>query len=162
MLQSAQSLSDHAARPAPHAARIEKEDVELAIAMRRRYEFHEAPPRDYLATLAHELNSVPLPPLPESFEVVRLPPANHRLTEVNFELVPTEAAGLVGAAGLSEGEEEEGSDSDSESDADGDVEEADGGEAAPAEADGDGDGEDDEMEEVGVPAEREVDEDYDA
>jgi transcription initiation factor TFIID subunit 9B len=116
----------------------------------------------YLANLAHELNSQPLPPLPESFEVVRLPPPNHRLTEVTFDLVPTNAAAL-----LSDDEMRSDSDSDSESDddADGEIEED-------AEGEKDDD-EDDEMEEVGVdivgmaaPAEpvqeREVDEDYDA
>lgn len=111
----------------------------------------------YLATLAHELNSVPLPPVPESFEVVRLPPANQRMTEVTFDLVPTDAA-----AALSDDDMHgsDSSESESDDDADGDVDDA-GGEAD-ADADGDGDGEDDEMEEVGVPAEREVDEDYDA
>ena len=44
VLQSAQSLADHASRSGP--SRIEKEDVELAIQMRRRYEFFEPPPRD--------------------------------------------------------------------------------------------------------------------
>jgi hypothetical protein len=46
VLQSAQALADHAARTGPQSNRIEKEDVELAIQMRRRYEFFEAPPRD--------------------------------------------------------------------------------------------------------------------
>lgn len=46
VLQSAQGLADHAARTGPQSNRIEKEDVELAIQMRRRYEFFEAPPRD--------------------------------------------------------------------------------------------------------------------
>jgi transcription initiation factor TFIID subunit 9B len=41
VLQTAQSLADHAAR-----SRIDKEDVELAIQMRKRNEFQEAPPRD--------------------------------------------------------------------------------------------------------------------
>ena len=44
MLQQAQALADHAARPGP--GKIEKEDVELAIQLRRRHEFVEAPPRD--------------------------------------------------------------------------------------------------------------------
>lgn len=108
----------------------------------------------YLANLAHELNSQPLPPLPESFEVVRLPPPSQRLTEVTFDLVPTAAAGL-----LTDDEMRSESDSDSESDDDAD------GELEKEDADGE---EDDDMEEV-VPQqaapeqqEREVDEDYDA
>lgn len=46
MLQSAQTLADHAARSGASSNRIEKEDVELAIKMRKLYEFFEAPPRD--------------------------------------------------------------------------------------------------------------------
>lgn len=44
VLQAAQSLADHAGRSGP--SRIEKDDVEMAIQMRRRYEFFEPPPRD--------------------------------------------------------------------------------------------------------------------
>ncbi|BEJ10644.1 hypothetical protein CspHIS471_0100660 [Cutaneotrichosporon sp. HIS471] len=152
VLGAAQQLADHAGRTGAQANRIEKEDVELAIQMRRRHEFVEQPPRDYLANLAHELNSVPLPPLPESFEVVRLPPASQRLTEVTFDLVPTDAAMVLSDDGMSESESE------SDSDADGEEDEP---EVQDAE------GEDDEMEEV-VPGdaapqrEVEVDEDYDA
>jgi len=55
VLQSAQALADHASRPGP--SKIEKEDVGLAISMRRRYEFFEAPPRDvrlpYLPPTSH-------------------------------------------------------------------------------------------------------------
>lgn len=94
-----------------------------------------------------------MPPLPESFEVVRLPPASLRLTEVTFDLVPTEAAMVLSDDGMSESESE------SESDADG--EEEDEPEVQDAE------GEDDEMEEVvpgGAAPQRDVDvdEDYDA
>lgn len=46
VLQSAQTLADHAARTGASSNRIEKEDVELAIKMRKLYEFFEAPPRD--------------------------------------------------------------------------------------------------------------------
>ncbi|KAI9635821.1 transcription initiation factor IID, 31kD subunit-domain-containing protein [Dioszegia hungarica] len=163
VLQNAQALSDHASRPGP--GKIEKDDVELAIMMRKRYEFFEAPPRDYLASLAHELNSHPLPVLPESFEVVRLPPAHQRLAEVNFDIVPDPQLVLA-----PEEEEEEDESSDEEEDAvDGEGARANGGK-------GDEDAEEDEdedMEEVGVdegtaaapappPAqEREMDEDYD-
>lgn len=55
VLQSAQTLADHAARTGASSNRIEKEDVELAIKMRKLYEFFEAPPRD-----------VRLPPFPFS------------------------------------------------------------------------------------------------
>lgn len=51
MLQSAQTLADHAARSGASSNRIEKEDVELAIKMRKLYEFFEAPPRDVRLSL---------------------------------------------------------------------------------------------------------------
>lgn len=46
VLRSAQTLADHASRGGAVVPRIEKDDVELAIQMRKRYEFFEAPPRD--------------------------------------------------------------------------------------------------------------------
>lgn len=52
VLQQAQALADHAARPGP--GKIEKEDVELAIQLRRRHEFVEAPPRDVSCISYHE------------------------------------------------------------------------------------------------------------
>lgn len=61
MLQSAQTLADHAARSGASSNRIEKEDVELAIKMRKLYEFFEAPPRD-----------VRLPPPPPLFAILYL------------------------------------------------------------------------------------------
>ncbi|WWC66781.1 uncharacterized protein I206_100686 [Kwoniella pini CBS 10737] len=88
VLTSAQSLSDHASRTGSNLNKIEKEDIELAIQLRKRYEFFEAPPRDYLATLSHELNSQPLPILPESFDLIKLPPIHQRLGEVNFNIIP--------------------------------------------------------------------------
>ncbi|WWD22478.1 hypothetical protein CI109_106971 [Kwoniella shandongensis] len=158
VLQSAQSLADHAARTGPGSNKIEKDDVELAIQMRKRNEFFEAPPRDYLATLAHELNSQPLPVLPESFDVVRLPPPHQRLAEVNFNIVPE--ADLV----ITEGEDEE--DSDEEDEEMDEVKSEDGEDKVNGDVEDDADGEDEDMEEVGVEApvrqEREVDEDYDA
>ncbi|AAW46272.2 hypothetical protein CNBK2490 [Cryptococcus deneoformans B-3501A] len=146
VLQSAQTLADHAARTGASSNRIEKEDVELAIKMRKLYEFFEAPPRDYLATLAHELNSHPLPALPETFDLVRLPPAHQRLAEVNFDIVPD--AELV----LTEDEREDGEDSEDEEEDDDGGEDGDEDGKPNGEADGevDGDGEDEDMEEVGV------------
>ncbi|WVR03542.1 hypothetical protein IAU60_000534 [Kwoniella sp. DSM 27419] len=164
VLQSAQSLADHAARSGPGSNRIEKEDVELAIQMRKRYEFFEAPPRDYLATMAHELNSHPLPILPESFDLVRLPPPHQRLAEVNFDIVPeTDLPVSEDEEGDSSDEEEEDMDEDDKHDRgmNGDGEEGEDGD------DAEGEGEDEDMEEVGVDEpqavrqEREVDEDYD-
>ncbi|WVQ93744.1 hypothetical protein IAU59_000821 [Kwoniella sp. CBS 9459] len=183
VLTSAQSLADHAARGSSSNNKIEREDVELAIQMRKRYEFFEAPPRDYLATLAHELNSQPLPILPESFDIVRLPPAHQRLGEVNFSIVPEDdidpsysfTDGGDGAA-EGEGDEEDGGSSDEEEEEEGEGENDRDRNQANGDGDGDGSGEDEDMEEVGVEPEpdaqafqvpppvrqeREVDEDYD-
>lgn len=95
----------------------------------------------YLATLAHELNSHPLPALPETFDLVRLPPAHQRLAEVNFDIVPD--AELV----LTEDEREDEGDSEEDEHDDGDEDRKPDGEAG---GDVDGDGEDEDMEEVGV------------
>lgn len=109
----------------------------------------------YLASLAHDLNSQPLPILQETFEVVRLPPAHQRLGEVNFNIVPD--------AGLTyESEEDDDNSSESDEDEAQTDDGEDGGAAARAE---DADGEDEDMEEVDVQepavAQRTMDEDYD-
>ncbi|OCF36202.1 transcription initiation factor TFIID subunit 9B [Kwoniella heveanensis BCC8398] len=192
VLTSAQSLADHAARgtgsgsggASSSANKIEKEDVELAIQMRKRYEFFEAPPRDYLATLAHELNSQPLPILPESFDIVRLPPAHQRLGEVNFSIVPEDDLDLDAftdgdgeADGLGEDDDDDGSEVDEAEGRDDDQQREPERVNGDREQDGDGSGEDEDMEEVGIepePAaavaeqvpppvrqERDIDEDYD-
>jgi transcription initiation factor TFIID subunit 9B len=95
----AQTYADHAGR----GGKVEKEDVDLAVQARAGWEFDEAPPRDvralisypdcanstkYLASLAVDLNSIPLPPITESFETVRLPPPADRLTSVAFDIIP--------------------------------------------------------------------------
>ncbi|KAK1926080.1 transcription initiation factor IID, 31kD subunit-domain-containing protein [Papiliotrema laurentii] len=157
VLQAAQSLADHAGRSGP--SRIEKDDVELAIQMRRRYEFFEPPPRDasYLASLAHELNSQPLPILPETFDLLRLPPPHQRLGEVNFNIVPDAELTF---------ESEEDEDLTSESDED-EARTEDGADAFKGEeGEAEGEPEDEDMEEVDVDEpvvrqERQVDEDYD-
>lgn len=79
MLQSAQTLADHAARSGASSNRIEKEDVELAIKMRKLYEFFEAPPRDVRLPppLCHSLS------LGESCDIFpRLCSIEHRLTSM--------------------------------------------------------------------------------
>ncbi|WVW81886.1 hypothetical protein I302_103885 [Kwoniella bestiolae CBS 10118] len=167
VLQSAQSLSDHASRTGPSSNKIEKEDVELAIQLRKRYEFFEAPPRDYLATQAHELNSHPLPILPESFDLIKLPPPHQRLGEVNFDLIPEPDANLT------ENEDDEDEDASGSEEEEGE-QRSEEGEKVNGDVDGDEDGEGDEdedMEEVGLEdqnqnqqqqnQQREVDEDYD-
>lgn len=76
--------------------------------------------------------------------MIRLPPPHQRLAEVDFNLIPD--PDLVFDDGQeSESDEEEQDD-----------------EEAEAEPEDDAEGEDEEMEEVGVPVERPIDEDYDA
>lgn len=178
VLQSAQQLADHAARPG--APKIEKEDVEVAIQMRKRQEFFEPPPRDvrqslprayarailpcrqsdgqklkpeqYLSSIAQELNAQPLPILSETFDILRLPPPHQRIAEVNFNIVPDRDLVLS--------EEEEDDDSDEEEDEE--EEDAKSEEATIGRPAEEAEGSDEEMEEVGIGAERVVDEDYDA
>ncbi|WWC58208.1 uncharacterized protein I303_100744 [Kwoniella dejecticola CBS 10117] len=182
VLTSAQSLADHASRSGPSSNKIEKEDVELAIQLRKRYEFFEAPPRDYLATLAHELNSQPLPILPESFDLIKLPPAHQRLGEINFDIIPEANYVYSEGEGNEEAEDENSSEEELEdADGEGEVDEhgngnggnqVDGANGAKDEEDED-EGMDEDMEEVGLDQperqpdlqpsrqDREVDEDYD-
>ncbi|WWC85884.1 uncharacterized protein L201_000751 [Kwoniella dendrophila CBS 6074] len=172
VLQSAQSLSDHASRSGPSSNKIEKEDIELAIQMRKRYEFFEAPPRDYLATLAHELNSQPLPILPESFDLIRLPPIHQRLGQVNFDIIPEQNLHLSD----DEDEDDEGEEVSSEEEGEDDHDDHQNQPNGHHNQDGtyEDDIEDEDMEEVGlddqpstqtpqplVRQDREVDEDYD-
>ncbi|ORY34202.1 transcription initiation factor IID, 31kD subunit-domain-containing protein [Naematelia encephala] len=157
VLQSAQSLADHAARPG--ASKIEAEDIELAIDLRKRSEFFEPPPRDYLATLAHDLNSQPLPILPETFDILRLPPPHHRLAEVNFDIVPE--AGLVlddPNGGGASGSEDDDEDDDEEDDDEARTEDGDRVNGAISD---DAAGSDDEMEAVPIAAPVRIEEDYD-
>jgi transcription initiation factor TFIID subunit 9B len=103
--------------------------------------------------------------LPESFEVIRLPPAHQRLTEVNFDLVPD--------VELPYTDDEDDSESDIEAEEQDDARsgderrKGDGEGELVGEDEADADGEDDDMEEVGVEPEQPValreamDEDYD-
>lgn len=117
--------------------------------------------------MAHELNSQPLPALPESFDVVRLPPPHQRLAEVNFDLLPDQSLDFDSIRRRGEGDED---DSESSEDDDEDEVHTDDGRAGANGdvAEDDAEGEDEDMEEVGVepaaPArqDREMDEDYDA
>jgi transcription initiation factor TFIID subunit 9B len=113
--------------------------------------------------MAHELNSHPLPVLPESFDVIRLPPAHQRLAEVNFDLLPDQSLRFDDIRRNGDGDE--GDESDSSEEEEEEVMTDEGGANGDA-AEDDADGEDEEMEEVGVEpppmVERDMDEDYDA
>ena len=115
----------------------------------------------YLATLAHDLNSQALPMLPETFDVLRLPPPHQRLGEVDFNIVPDTELVLES--------EDDGAEESSDSDDGEDEARSEDGATGPREngdAHGDADDGDEEMEEVGVSGHdpgnaRQVDEDYD-
>lgn len=93
-----------------------------------------------------DLNSIPLPPITESFETVRLPPPADRLTSVAFDVIPNAPARPEAALDT---ESESGSEQDDDGDAE--MEDADMEEIKP-EANG--------VDEQKVES-REVDEDYD-
>lgn len=105
-----------------------------------------------------------MPILPETFDVLRLPPPHERLGEVNFDIVPDSQ--LI----LEEEEDDEEDEGDDESDSEEEQDETrteNGDRVGSRGLDGDAEGEDEDMEEVGIEAEavrqeRVVDEDYDA
>ena len=77
----------------------------------------------FLLSLATKTNSKPLPAVPEVFGV-RLPPAKHCLTAVDFDLVPNKPPPAALTANSDDSDEEEEQDEDGR-DEDGDMEMAD-------------------------------------
>lgn len=119
--------------------------------------------------MAQELNQHPLPPLPESFDLIRLPPPHQRLAEVNFDLLPDQSLSYddIRRNGQEDDDESESSeDEEEEGTVDGEGE-GDGNGVNGDAIEDDAEGEDEDMEEVAmepVAARRdtEMDEDYDA
>ncbi|CBQ71573.1 related to TAF9-TFIID and SAGA subunit [Sporisorium reilianum SRZ2] len=86
VLSDALVYADHAnARQA--GSNLSLEDVNLAIQSRVNYSFTKPPEKDMLLALASTVNAIPLPPISDRHGV-RLPPAQHCLTNVNFAIVP--------------------------------------------------------------------------
>ncbi|KAF9057733.1 transcription initiation factor IID, 31kD subunit-domain-containing protein [Panaeolus papilionaceus] len=83
VLTDASVYAEHAGR----GGKIEMDDVTLAVQARVGWEFGGRVPKEYILSLASEVNSVPLPAVPEVFGV-RLPPQSECLTAVDFDLVP--------------------------------------------------------------------------
>ncbi|KAK2466359.1 hypothetical protein APHAL10511_002001 [Amanita phalloides] len=75
------------AEHAGHGGKIESDDVMLAVQARVGWEFGGRVPKEYVLSLANQVNAAPLPAVPEVFGV-RLPPASDCLTSVDFDLVP--------------------------------------------------------------------------
>lgn len=111
VLQDALVYSDHAASRTGMASNISLDDVQLAIQARVNHEFTGPPPKEVslppplfflsavpscmltqaalqmLLSLASTVNSVPLPPISERYGV-RLPPAQHCLTNIDYSVIP--------------------------------------------------------------------------
>jgi transcription initiation factor TFIID subunit 9B len=89
VLQDALVYADHAnsSKSASGVSNITVDDVQLAIQSRVNYSFTSAPNKDALLSLASSLNGIPLPPISDKYGV-KLPPAQHCLTNVNFSIVP--------------------------------------------------------------------------
>jgi transcription initiation factor TFIID subunit 9B len=117
--------------------------------------------------MAQELNQHPLPTLPESFDIIRLPPPHQRLAEVNFDLLPDQSL-LYDDIRRNGDDEEDESESSEEEEEEGTVDGDGEGMNGDGAVEDDAEGEDEEMEEVAIepvaPPRRdtEMDEDYDA
>ncbi|KAF4620028.1 hypothetical protein D9613_005503 [Agrocybe pediades] len=83
VLSDANVYAEHANR----GGKLDLEDVTLAVQARVGWEFGGRVPKEYLLSLASEVNAASLPAVPEVFGV-RLPPAAECLTSVDFDLIP--------------------------------------------------------------------------
>lgn len=90
VLQDALVYADHAnsaKASSTGVSTLTADDVQLAIQARVNHSFTGPPSKDMLLALASSLNSVPLPPVSDKYGV-KLPPAQHCLTNVNFSIIP--------------------------------------------------------------------------
>jgi len=85
VLTDAIVYAEHAGR----SSKIEQDDVTLAVQARVGWEFGGRVPKEYILSLATEINAAPLPAVPEVFGV-RLPPPADCLANVDFDLVPNQ------------------------------------------------------------------------
>ncbi|CAK5263074.1 unnamed protein product [Mycena citricolor] len=83
VLTDANVYAEYAGR----ANKIEMDDVVLAVQARVGWEFGGRVPKEYILSLAADVNAVPLPAVPEVFGV-RMPPASECLTSIDFDLIP--------------------------------------------------------------------------
>ncbi|KAJ7283836.1 transcription initiation factor IID, 31kD subunit-domain-containing protein [Mycena rebaudengoi] len=72
---------------AGHSGKIEMDDVILAVQARVGWEFGGRVPKEYILSLASDVNAVALPAVPEVFGV-RMPQAADCLTSIDFDLIP--------------------------------------------------------------------------
>ncbi|KAJ3334083.1 Transcription initiation factor TFIID subunit 9 [Blyttiomyces sp. JEL0837] len=85
VLSDAQLFSEHAGRN-----EIDVDDVRLAVEGKISHSFTGVPSHEVLMELAEARNSIPLPPIPDSYGL-RLPHERHTLTGVNFQIIPKAA-----------------------------------------------------------------------
>ncbi|KAG5341842.1 Transcription initiation factor TFIID subunit 9B [Termitomyces sp. J132] len=83
VLSDANVYAEHAGR----SGKVEIDDVVLAVQARVGWEFGGRVPKEYILSLATQVNATPLPAVPEIFGV-RLPQASDCLTAIDFDLVP--------------------------------------------------------------------------
>ncbi|KAF9484015.1 TFIID-31kDa-domain-containing protein [Pholiota conissans] len=86
VITDASVYAEHAGR----GGKIEMDDVTLAVQARVGWEFGGRVPKEYILSLAEDVNAIPLPPVPEVFGV-RLPPASECLSSIDFDLIPNKA-----------------------------------------------------------------------
>ncbi|KDN53553.1 TFIID-31kDa-domain-containing protein [Tilletiaria anomala UBC 951] len=88
VLQDAIMYADHASSAAKGIpTSVSLDDLQLAVQSRVNYSFTQPPSKEMLLSLATSLNTMPLPPISDSHGV-RLPPRQHRLTNINFNILP--------------------------------------------------------------------------
>ncbi|KAJ7667842.1 transcription initiation factor IID, 31kD subunit-domain-containing protein [Mycena polygramma] len=83
VLTDANVYADYAGR----SGKIEMDDVVLAVQARVGWEFGGRVPKEYILSLASDVNAVALPAVPEVFGV-RMPQATECLTSIDFDLIP--------------------------------------------------------------------------
>ncbi|RDB22615.1 Transcription initiation factor TFIID subunit 9 [Hypsizygus marmoreus] len=83
VLTDASVYAEHGGR----AGKVEIDDVVLAVQARVGWEFGGRVPKEYILSLASQVNAQPLPAVPEVFGV-RLPQPTECLTSIDFDLVP--------------------------------------------------------------------------
>ncbi|KAF8211304.1 transcription initiation factor IID, 31kD subunit-domain-containing protein [Mycena galopus ATCC 62051] len=116
VLTDANVYAEYAGR----AGKIEMDDVVLAVQARVGWEFGGRVPKEYILSLASDVNAVALPAVPEVFGV-RMPQATDCLTSIDFDLIPNKPPPGVK---LYDEEIEEVEESESEEDDDEDMEPA--------------------------------------
>ncbi|KAK7061574.1 transcription initiation factor TFIID subunit 9 [Favolaschia claudopus] len=114
VLTDANVYAEYAGR----GGKLEMDDVVLAVQARVGWEFGGRVPKEYILSLASEVNAVPLPAVPEVFGV-RMPQASECLTSIDFDLIPNKPPPGVK---LYDEEIEEVEESESEEDDDDDME----------------------------------------